>query len=97
MKIRVAMLTGDTVYAERLSAGFNNRYFEKVEVACFTGLDSAKAFFGKSAVHGEEAYDVCYPGETHNGKQHVGFLKAQLLFKYLLRERHFNPATETVL
>ncbi len=51
MKIRVAMLTGDTVYAERLSAGFNNRYFEKVEVACFTGLDSAKAFFGKSAVH----------------------------------------------
>ncbi len=41
MKIRAAMLTGDAVYADRLPAGFNNRCFETVEVACSVPMVSA--------------------------------------------------------
>ncbi len=51
MKIRVALLSEDRIYSERLSEGFGNRYFDKVEVACFTRLDSAKTFFEANAVH----------------------------------------------
>lgn len=51
MKIRVALLSEDRVYSERLSEGFGSRYFDKVEVACFTRLESAKTFFETNAVH----------------------------------------------
>lgn len=72
MKIKIAILEKDENYLKRISATFNSKYADKVEVHSFTNQDLAIAELGKSKIDvfiASELFEI----DTDKLPKHCGF------------------------